>query len=102
MVLLEFVAFHQVAARQFLLSLRVLRDHTDTVAGCGIDQVEADRSAIMLGVVERHGTGHERQTEVPTPDRPLCHQRMPEEGGCGNVKEIGMPNRSAEASAMGR
>ena len=42
LVLLELVAFDEIAALQLLPGLGILRDHPDPVAGLRIDQVEPD------------------------------------------------------------
>ena len=73
MVLLELVAFHEIAAGQLLPGLGVLGHHPDPVAGLGIDQVEADRVAIVLGAVEGDRTGDEGETQMAAPEGTLCH-----------------------------
>ena len=73
LVLLELVAFDEIAALQLLPGLGILRDHPDPVAGLRIDHVEPDVRAVVPGVEERHGAGHEREAEMTTPDRSGCH-----------------------------
>ena len=72
-VLFELVAFHQLLPVEPVIGLSVLRHHPDTVAGLRIDQVEADAAAVVLGAVERHRAGDEREAKMAAPDRTLRH-----------------------------